>query len=43
MKIEEIARKVSIGTHHDTIPSTSRESVHESEMINFKGVIDMSN
>ena len=43
MKIEDMARKAAIGTHHDTIPSTSRESVHESEMVMFKGVVDMSN
>mgnify|MGYP001807126023 CR=1 FL=1 len=42
-KIDEMARKIAVGTHHDTIPSTSRDSVHENEMAMFKAVIEQSN
>ena len=33
---------MSIGTHHDTMPSTSRASVHDSETLKLKGVIEES-
>ncbi len=33
--MSEIGQIVAIGTHHDTMPSTSRAHVHESEMKKF--------
>lgn len=40
--LSDLGQRVSIGTHHDTMPSTSRASVHDSETIKFKGVIEES-
>ena len=37
-----LSHSVSIGLHHDTLPSTSRSGVHESETESFKEVIEAS-
>lgn len=34
--LSELSQIVSIGTHHDTIPSTSKDFVHDSEMKKFQ-------
>ncbi|CDW87606.1 alpha-mannosidase 2 [Stylonychia lemnae] len=38
----ELAQIVSIGTHHDTLPSTSRDNVHMSELLKFNQAIEAS-
>jgi len=40
--LSSIHERISIGTHHDTIPSTSRSSVHDSETAKFKNAIEDS-
>lgn len=41
-QLSALAHSVSIGVHHDTLPSTSRANVHEQETDRFKQVIEDS-
>jgi hypothetical protein len=41
-QLTSLAHSVSIGLHHDTLPSTSRATVHEQETDRFKQVIEAS-
>lgn len=38
----EIAQTAAIGTHHDTIPSTSKDFVHDNELKLFQTASEAS-